>query len=283
MVSIKTVGVIGAGVMGTDVALDLALNSFNVILKDIDEQELLLSRDRMKSELRMVKMLKKNITTTLEEVFKKILFTTNYDCFKDIDLIIENVDELFETKFKVYKELSEVCRPDTIYAANTSCISITKISSFLKFPDKLIGVHFMNPVPLKMVVETIRGFHTSKDVEETIVDFLRHMGKNAIVVNDFPGFVANRISHLFMNEAICVIQDNVASPKQVDIIFKQGYGHTIGPLETADLIGLDTVLNSLKILYDSYKDPKFRPCPLLEKMVDAGLLGRKSGQGFFKY
>jgi len=280
----KKVAVIGAGVMGSDVALDLAIHNIKTILKDISEENLLSAKSKIKSRFRMIKMMKKDLlSNSLNEILENIEFTTNYDNFSEVDLVIENVNEKYEVKEKVYAELQQVCNEETVYAVNTSCISITKIGSLLKHPENVIGVHFMNPVPLKPMVETIRGFHTSPETEEKMVTFLKNMGKNPVVVDDYPGFVANRISHLFMNEAAFVIQDQMATPAQVDIIFKQGYGHSMGPLETADLIGLDTVLDSLNILYDSYKDPKFRPCPLLTKKVNAGLLGRKSGQGFFKY
>ena len=157
------------------------------------------------------------------------------------------------------------------------------IASLTKRPTKVIGTHYMNPVPMKTTVETIRGFHTSDATIETTKQLLATMGKECILVNDYPGFVSNRISHLFMNEAAFVVQDQVASAQEVDDIFKQCYGHKMGPLETADLIGLDTVVNSLEVLYESYQDPKFRCCPLLRKMVDAGLLGVKSGEGFYTY
>lgn len=280
----KKVAVIGAGVMGADVTLHLALKNVSVVLKDINEEKLTTAKEKIKASYRMIKMMRKDLAlSTIDEVFDKIDFTTSFDNFSGVDLVVENVNEIFELKKKVYHELQQECNENTIFAVNTSCISITLIGSLLKNPDRVIGVHFMNPVPLKPMVETIRGFHTSKEVEDKVVEFLKQIGKNPVVVNDYPGFVANRISHLFMNEAAFVVQDNVASPTQVDIIFKQGYGHSMGPLETADLIGLDTVLDSLNVLYESYKDSKFRPCPLLQKMVNAGLMGRKSGQGFYKY
>ena len=278
------VAVVGAGIMGSDVALDLALNNVSVLLKDVSEEKLKIAREKIASNFRMVKMVKKDIgLNKIDDVLDKIEFTTSYDGFSNLDFVIENVKEVFEVKKEVYAALDAECGAHTLFAANTSCISITAIGALLKSPTRAIGVHFMNPVPLKPMVETIRGFHTSKETETKMVEFLKHIKKNPVVVNDYPGFVANRISHLYMNEAAFVVQDNVASPAQVDSIFKQGYGHAMGPLETADLIGLDTVLDSLHVLYESYKDSKFRPCPLLFKMVNAGLLGRKSGQGFYKY
>ena len=172
---------------------------------------------------------------------------------------------------------------NAIIAVNTSCISITKIAALTNMEKNILGMHFMNPVYLKDCVEVIRGYHTSDKTIDTALSFLNEIGKHGVVVNDLPGFVSNRISHLFMNEAVFTLQDSVADAKKIDTIFKECFGHHMGPLETADLIGLDTVYNSLIILYNSYKDPKYRPAPLLEKMVNAGLLGVKTKKGFYEY
>lgn len=281
---IKNIAVIGAGVMGADVAFDLACYGFNVILKDLNIDILQKAKEKMLTDFRMIKMLKQDLKDiSLEQILNNISFATDYSGFENIDLIIENISEDFNAKKTVYEELKGVCNEHVIYAVNTSCISITKIAALMPKPENVIGAHFMNPVPLKKIVETIKGFHTADETVEVLKSVLKTMGKRAIVVNDFPGFVANRLSHLFMNEAAFLVQDQVAKPKDIDLIFKQGYGHKMGPLETADLIGLDTVVMSLGVLYESYQDPKFRCCPLLKKMVDAGLLGKKSGQGFYKY
>lgn len=281
---INNIAVIGAGTMGCDVALDLASYDFQIILKDISDEAIKTAKDTIKNNLRTFKMLKKEMKgLTMDLVLSHIHFQTDYSNFNAIDLVIENVTEDWETKRKVYEELRSVCKNDVYYAVNTSCISITKIASLLPRPDRVIGMHFMNPVPLKPMVEVVRGYHTSVETGQVAIDFLKSIGKQPVLVNDFPGFVANRLSHLFMNEAAFLIQDGVALPEEVDTIFKQGYGHKMGPLETADLIGLDTVVQSLDILYESYQDPKFRCCPLLKKMVDAGLFGRKSGKGFYEY
>jgi 3-hydroxybutyryl-CoA dehydrogenase len=196
---------------------------------------------------------------------------------------VENVPEDWNIKEKVYLELDHICKPEAIFGVDTSCISITKVAGITNRPDKVIGMHFMNPVYAKPVIEVMRGFHTSDETVANSEALLKQLNKKAIVVNDLPGFVSNRISHLFMNEAAWVVQDQVAQPEQVDKIFKKCFGHTMGPLETADLIGLDTVMHSLEVLYESYQDPKFRCCPLLKKMVDAGHVGRKAGQGFYTY
>lgn len=282
---INKIAVVGAGVMGSDVALDMAANGYDVILKDLSLEALSKSKDIIKKNLRAYKMIRSEWKSiTLDQIMEKIQFTINYDDFKLIDLVIENIEENWVAKKIVYSELNNVCNSERVlFAANTSCISITKIATQVSDPTKVIGTHFMNPVPLKVMVETIRGFHTSEETVNKTLQFLRSINKNPVVVNDSPGFVANRLSHLFMNEAAFLIQDNIADPAQIDQIFKQGYGHKMGPLETADLIGLDTVVNSLDVLYQSFQDPKFRCCPYLKKMVDAGLLGRKCGKGFYEY
>ncbi len=199
------------------------------------------------------------------------------------DFVVENVVEKWPIKHDVYQLLDRHCRPECVFAANTSAISITKIGGATGRPDRVVGMHFMNPVPLKPMVEVIRGFHTSEATLARAFEFLTLLDKEGIVVNDMPGFVSNRVLMLTINEAIFLVQDQVAAYDDVDRIFKGCFGHKMGPLETGDLIGLDTILFSLEVLYESYNDDKFRPCPLLRKMVDAGLHGRKSGRGFYTY
>lgn len=281
---IKNIAVIGAGVMGSDVALNLSCYGYNVALKDINKEFLIKAREKISNDLRMVKMMKPDMRALNNEtVLERINFTLSFDTFNKVDMVIENVSEKWDVKENIYHDLKKVCKKDTIFCVNTSCISITKVAAMLPQPEKVIGMHFMNPVPLKETVEVVNGYHTSEETTIVSKEFLKSLNKTAIVVKDFPGFVANRLSHLFMNEAAFLIQDNVASPKDVDAIFRKGYCHAMGPLETADLIGLDTVVDSLEVLYSNYQDPKFRCCPLLRKMVDAGLLGKKSGEGFYKY
>ena len=282
--NIKSVAIVGAGVMGTDIALDLASYGHTVLLKDLDENILEKAKAKIKRDFKMVKMMKKEMKeVSFENILARITFTTTYDGFDGVELVIENIVEEWAAKKALYLELKKICAADTMYAVNTSCISITKIGALMPSPDKVIGAHFMNPVPLKKIVEVIRGYHTSDETVETMNGFLKTLGKRGVVGQDFPGFVTNRVTHLFMNEAAFLVQDGVAGPKDVDTIFTQGFGHKMGPLATADLIGLDTVVQSLDVLYDSYQDSKFRCCPLLRKMVDAGLLGKKSGKGFFTY
>jgi len=282
--SVKTIAVIGAGIMGTDVALDLASYGYPVILNDLDNEILEKAGEKIKKDFKLFKMMKKELKeVTIDDILAKITFTVGYDGFDAVDLVIENIVEEWEAKKTLYLQLGKICKADAIYAVNTSCISITKIGALTADPGKVIGAHFMNPVPLKKIVEVIRGFHTAEETVVAMKEFLKTLGKTGVVVNDFPGFVTNRVSHLFMNEAAFLVQDGVAGPKEVDMIFTHGFGHKMGPLATADLIGLDTVVKSLEVLYESYQDPKFRCCPLLRKMVDAGLLGKKSGKGFFQY
>lgn len=283
--TIDKIGLVGAGTMGAGIALDLAGRGFSgVLVTDISDGALEKCRTKIVSDLRMLKMMKKAPKDlSSEEVLDRLIFQKGFAGFNQVDLIIESVPELWETKRDVYLELKEICQPETIYASNTSCISITKIGSLLPRPENAIGVHFMNPVPLKKVVETARGYHTTDETIDKIKQFLKRLGKRAIVVKDFPGFASNRLSHLLMNEAAFLVYEGVAEPRDIDLIFKHGYEHAMGPLETADLIGLDTVVASLDVLFQNYQDSKFRCCPLLRRMVDAGLLGRKSGRGFFSY
>jgi 3-hydroxybutyryl-CoA dehydrogenase len=220
---------------------------------------------------------------TRDAALERMLLTTDLDDVAGCDFIIENVTEDWETKKRLYEQLEEVVPPGICFGANTSCISITQIASATQRATDVVGLHFMNPVHLKPTVEVIRGFHTSQQAIDTLLQLFSILGKEAILVEDLPGFVSNRISHLFMNEAAFVLQDGVATAENIDLIFKKCFGHKMGPLETADLIGLDTVMRSLDVLYESFHDPKYRCCPLLRKLVHAGHVGRKSGQGFYVY
>ncbi|OLP64682.1 putative 3-hydroxybutyryl-CoA dehydrogenase [Bacillus pumilus] len=280
----RHIGVIGAGVMGADMALDLSANGYQVTLVDITEEKLNEALEKIKKTYQLVQfMRKKKISLSLDEVLAHIQLATSFEGLHDAHIVIENVTEDWEIKQPIYEELRDICSKETIYFVNTSCISITKVGSLMHHPEKVIGAHFMNPVPLKALVEVIRGKATSDETVETAKGFLKSFDKTPVVVHDFPGFVSNRVLMLTINEAIWAVQDQVATPADVDKIFRGGFGHKMGPLATGDLIGLDTILNSLLVLYESYKDPKFRPCPLLVKMVDAGEYGKKSGKGFFQY
>ncbi|WP_019912683.1 3-hydroxyacyl-CoA dehydrogenase family protein [Paenibacillus sp. HW567] len=284
MNTFETIGIIGAGVMGSDLALDLASQGYRVILKDIHEEALDTAKAKIREDFKLVKLMKKELRVKeVEQVLTNIRFTTTYQDFHAVPFVIENITENWEAKQQVYLELQEHCQEDTIYGVNTSCISITKVGAVLPKPENAIGMHFMNPVPLKQMVEIIKGYYTSQDTIQKIKDFLKAIDKKPVLVNDSPGFVTNRVLMPMINECIWAVHDGVATPQDVDKIFRLGFSHKMGPLATADLIGLDTILNSILVLYESYNDSKYRPCPLLVKMVDAGLLGKKSGKGFFDY
>ncbi|WP_138505858.1 3-hydroxyacyl-CoA dehydrogenase family protein [Nostoc sp. PA-18-2419] len=281
---IQTVGVVGAGVMGIGVAQNLAQTNHQVFLIDISENILDKARHEIRNNIRFQSFFQKsNNTETPDNILSKIEFSTNYKSLDCTDFIIENVTEKWNIKREVYPLLDSICPPDCVFAANTSAIPITRIASVTKRADKIVGIHFMNPVPMKPMVEMIRGYHTSDVTIETAKQMLAQMGKESIIVNDSPGFVSNRVLMLTINEAIFILQDQVATAEDVDKIFKGCFGHKMGPLETADLIGLDTILFSIEVLYENFNDSKYRPCPLLKKMVDAGLHGKKSGKGFYVY
>ena len=279
-----TVGVVGAGVMGAGLAQNLAQTGHKVVLVDIGEAQLEHARQEIRQNIRMQSFFQKSKSGEgIDTVLGRVHFTTRYEDLAPSDFLVENVTENLEIKEKVYRIIDPICQPHCVFAVNTSCISITRAGSWTQRPDRVVGMHFMNPVPLKPVVEVIRGFHTTEQTLEVVRAFLAGMNKEGIVVNDMPGFVSNRVLMLTVNEAVFLVQDQVAPAEDVDRIFKTCFGHKMGPLETADLIGLDTILYSLDMLYEAYNDSKFRPCPLLKKMVYAGLHGRKSGRGFYNY
>lgn len=281
---IQTVGVLGAGVMGIGVAQHLAQTGHEVILLDISDSILEKAKQEIKNNTRFQAFFTKgDKKENSHEILQNIKFAINYDFLKTADFIIENVTEKWHLKKEVYEKIDNICPEDSVFAANTSAISITRIASATKRADKVLGIHFMNPVPIKPMVEMIRGYHTSIKSIEIAKKLLAQMGKECVIVNDSPGFVSNRVLMLTINEAIFLLQDRVASAEDIDKIFKTCFSHKMGPLETADLIGLDTILFSIEVLYESFNDSKYRPCPLLKKMVDAGLYGRKNGQGFYKY
>jgi 3-hydroxybutyryl-CoA dehydrogenase len=285
---IKKVGVIGAGVMGVGVGQSLAQAGMEAVLVDVSEEVLEKARAEIRKNLRFQGMLQKGAQQGAKKedsatVLARIRFTTLLEELADVDFVVENVPEKWEIKKEIYPRIDAICPERAVFAVNTSCYSITRVGALTKRPDRVIGMHFMNPVPLKPMVEAIRGHHTSEATIETARGFLRQMGKDCILVNDMPGFVTNRVLMLTINEAVYVLQDGVATAEQVDQIFKTCFGHVMGPLETADLIGLDTILYSIEALHESYSDSKYRPCPLLKKMVDAGLHGRKNGKGFYDY
>jgi 3-hydroxybutyryl-CoA dehydrogenase len=281
---IKNVGVVGAGVMGVGIAQSLAQSEFRVLLVDLNDEILERARRQIKANLRLHSLLKKAAAAPrVDVVIDRITFSADSQILEDADFLIENVVEKWEIKRRLYQQMDAICRDRTIFAANTSAIPITRIASATRRPAKVLGMHFMNPVPLKRTVEVIRGYHTAEETIEAARNLLARMEKDCIIVNDSPGFVSNRVLMLTVNEAIFLVHERVAAAAEVDRIFKECFGHKMGPLETADLIGLDTILLSLEVLYESFSDSKYRPCPLLKQMVDAGLYGRKSGAGFYPY
>lgn len=282
--AIEITAVVGAGIMGSDIALDLSGHKYKVILKDLTDELLDKAKDNIKKTYNFVKMMKKDyFLSSLDELLSRIRFVTDYDCFGEADIVIENITESYGEKKKLYLELRDVCRDEIIFGVNTSCISIARIGALMPRPGNVIGMHFLNPVPMKPLVEVVRARHTTDETVDKTKSFLKSLDKTCVVVNDMPGFVTNRVLMLTINECIWLVQDGVSEPKDIDKIFKLGFGHKMGPLATADLIGLDTILDSLMVLYESYNNPKYRPCPLLRNMVDAGLCGKKSGKGFFEY
>jgi len=278
------VGVVGAGNIGAGVVTDLVLHGINAVAVDLSEEILKKAEAEVLKNIRFASLFSKSLPrVTREDISKRLVLTTELKDVASCDFVIENVTENWEIKKRVYEKLEKTVPPEVCFGANTSCISITQIASATRRPANVVGIHFMNPVHLKPTVEVIRGFHTSDRAVDTLLRLFSLLNKEAIIVEDLPGFVSNRISHLFMNEAAFVLQDNVATAEKIDMIFKKCFGHKMGPLETADLIGLDTVMRSLDVLYESFQDPKYRCCPLLRKLVYAGHLGRKSGKGFHVY
>jgi 3-hydroxybutyryl-CoA dehydrogenase len=281
---IETVGVIGAGVMGRGVAQALAHTNHQVILIDVVESALEQAVHEIQQNLRFSAFFQPTTDDLeAEDILRRITPTTDYAALSAVDFVIENAIERWEVKQPIYQQIDLICRADCIFAVNTSAISITRLASLTTRAPQVLGMHFMNPVPLKPMVEVIRGFHTSDETIATAKALLTQMGKDSIVVNDAAGFVTNRVMMLTVNEAIFLLHEQVAAVEEIDRLFKLCFGHKMGPLETADLIGLDTVLLSIEVLYESFGDSKYRPCPLLKKMVDAGLYGRKSGRGFYTY
>lgn len=281
---IKSVGVVGAGVMGCGVAEAVAEHGLDVVLVDKDDSIV----EEVEGVLRQNIRLNRVLRPTQElpkaaETLSRITRTTDLNALADADYIVENISEIWNQKKRVYEAISSICKESCIFAANTSAIPIQNFAETTNRPDRVIGIHFMNPVPLKDTVEVVRCKHTSDETVAATNGFLKAIGKKGVMVGDVPGFVSNRVMMLMVNEAIHLVEEGVATPKDIDTVFRSCMGHTMGPLETGDLIGLDTVLLTLKVLQEGYGDDKFVPAPFLEKMVEEGRTGRKRGQGFFNY
>jgi 3-hydroxybutyryl-CoA dehydrogenase len=281
--TIATVGLVGAGVMGRGLAETFAVHGFDVILVDITEEKLADAISHVGFSLKSAAIFKPELRSMLHEVMARIRISTDYNSLNITDIIIESTTESYSEKRDVYKKLSEICKPGCILAANTSVISIAKLAAQTADPASVLGMHFMNPVPRKSAVEVIRSEQTSNDTLAKACALLGQIGKRAIVVNDSPGFVTNRVLMLAINEAIAVLEEGISSARDVDDIFVSCLSHTMGPLATADLIGLDTIMYSLNELYNQLQDKKYIARTLLRDMVAEGRLGRKSGRGFFDY
>jgi 3-hydroxybutyryl-CoA dehydrogenase len=275
-------GVVGAGVMGIGVAQDFAAAGHEVVLVDTEERILDEARAAITRNCRLSRLMG-GPALDADEILARITTAVGLAALDKTEILVENVTEDWDIKAAVHAELDEVCSPDTVIIANTSAVPITRIASVGRHPGRVIGVHFMNPVPQKPVVELIPGFHTTPETILRTRELLTSIGKRWVDVKDASGFVSNRVLMLTVNEAAYLVHEGVATAESVDEVFRGCFGHPMGPLETADLIGVDTILYSVEVLYEHYADSKYRPCPLLKQMTDAGLHGRKSGRGFYTY
>ena len=280
---IQKVGVIGAGTMGNGIAHVFARSGYHVTLCDVEhkflDRALATIGKNLDRELAKGKISEAQKSETLQRIITTIDRSTLASC----DFIVEAASEKFEIKSELFREMDRLCRPEVILASNTSSISITKLAAATSRPEKVIGMHFFNPVPVMKLVEIVRGLATSQDTFQTVHELAVRLEKTPVEVNDAPGFVSNRVLMPLLNEAMYAVMEGVATPEAVDEVFKLGMAHPMGPLALADFIGLDVCLDIMRVLLAGLGDPKYRPCPLLIRMVDAGRLGKKSGQGFYKY
>ncbi|MBL6449124.1 3-hydroxybutyryl-CoA dehydrogenase [Fulvivirga sp. 29W222] len=280
----KNIAVIGSGTMGNGIAHVFAQNGYNVSLVDISEDAL--KKALATIEKNLDRQIKKEAIS--EDDKKNTLanittFTSTEEGVKNVDLVVEAATENIDLKLKIFQNLDKICGPETILATNTSSISITKIAAVTERSEKVIGMHFMNPVPVMKLVEVIRGYNTTDEVTSTIMELSKNLGKVPVEVNDYPGFIANRILMPMINEAIESLYEGVAGVEEIDTVMKLGMAHPMGPLQLADFIGLDVCLSILNVLYEGFGNPKYAPCPLLVNMVEAGHKGVKSGSGFYSW
>lgn len=281
--AVNKVGVLGAGTMGNGIAHVFARGGYHVVLCDVEQR--ILDRALATISTNLDREVAKNKITAEEKTsaVARIQLSVSREPLGACDFVVEAASEKFEIKAQLFRELDQLCRPDVILSSNTSSISITKLAAVTKRPENVIGMHFFNPVPVMKLVEVVRGLATSDATFETVRDLAVKLGKTPVEVNDAPGFVSNRVLMPLLNEAMFAVMEGVATPEAVDEVFKLGMAHPMGPLALADFIGLDVCLDIMRVLHSGLGDPKYRPCPLLIRMVDAGRLGKKSGQGFYKY
>ena len=280
---ISNIGIVGAGTMGSGISQVAALTGYDIVMQDVSDEATSRGLGTIDKSLQRLVDREKITADAKDAAIRKIRTTTNLSDLADCDLVIEAATENMDLKLDLFEEIDKVSGPETIIASNTSSLSLTKLASVSNRPDKVIGMHFFNPVPMMALVEIIRALQTSDDTFTTVDELTRELGKTPVSVKDSPGFVVNRMLVPMINEAVFILYEGIASADEIDAAMKLGAGHPMGPLALADMIGIDVCLYVMNILLEEFGDSKFRPSPLLKQMVDAGYLGRKSGKGFFDY
>jgi len=280
---ISNIGIVGAGTMGSGISQVAALTGYDIVMQDVSDEATSRGLGTIDKSLQRLVDREKITADAKDAAIRKIRTTTDLSDLADCDLVIEAATENMDLKLGLFEEIDKVSRPETIIASNTSSLSLTKLASVSNRPDKVIGMHFFNPVPMMALVEIIRALQTSDDTFTRVGELTRELGKTPVSVKDSPGFVVNRMLVPMINEAVFILYEGIASADEIDAAMKLGAGHPMGPLALADMIGIDVCLYVMNILLGEFGDSKFRPCPLLKQMVDAGYLGRKSGKGFFDY